>query len=64
MILAGLQGSGKVEIIEKKKEPAFPSLPAFLMDTNQQNAAAAAKAAAAVLSRRTLGEVGNTRRTC
>merc|ERR1719400_2048937 len=33
-----LHDSGKVEIIEKKKEPAFPTLPSFLMDTNQQNA--------------------------
>jgi hypothetical protein len=65
MILAGLQGSGKVEIIEKKKddEPKFFT-PAFLnlggdaakaqMDAQK---AMAEKAAAAVVAKKSLGPV-------
>jgi len=69
MILAGLQGSGRVEIIEKPKEDEEPKFftPAFLnlgenatkqQQQEGQKAAAAKAAAAAVLSNKNLTDGG------
>lgn len=69
MILAGLQGSGRVEIIEKPKEDEEPKFftPAFLnlgenatkqQQQEAQKAEAAKAAAAAVLSKKNLSDSG------
>jgi len=69
MILAGLQGSGRVEIIEKPKEDEEPKFftPAFLnlgenatkqQQQEAQKAEAAKAAAAAVLSKKNLSDGG------
>merc|ERR550539_1598180 len=69
MILAGLQGSGRVEIVEKPKEDEEPKFftPAFLnlgenatkqQQQEAQKAEAAKAAAAAVLSKKNLSDGG------